>query len=577
MNQARVIRFVLQSCVWFSLATAVPIVCLAQDAKLTTVANTSSPRDTLKSFIDSTNEFFAVVEQEKFFDTSDPTQVAIAYRVLDCLDLSQLPAFAREEQAGEIAVCIKEILDRVELPPWDEIPGLEEIESSGDSDSLSRWQIPGTRLNIARVEEGPQKYQYVFSPGSAERAVEYFRSISQEPYREGGPAISEGFYEWYTSAPRSPVLAGIVEQLPDWMRKGKSLGATRWKSLASILAVILSAAAILLCYWRYLQVQTVEMTLVRRWLSLCLLVVAAGIPLLFQYFIEDVVGVRGTPLYVLQFLSFGLFLIGCSLIVFATSTRIADTLLARQSINPLGINAQIVRITTKISALAIVSALILVGGQFLGIPVGTLLASAGIGGVALALGAQDTLKDLFGTMSLMADKPFRVGERIILDGYDGVVEDIGLRSTRLRLLTGHLVTLPNEHLARSNIENVGRRPHIRRTADIHLPLDTPRESLEAAIQIIRDVLEDHVGMDPELPPRVFFTDYLPNAFNIRIIYWYCPPDYWEFLAMSEKVNLAIFDEFESQGIQFSCPTRVAHTSLRSEEKPLAVELRQAQA
>ena len=89
------------------------------------------------------------------------------------------------------------------------------------------------------------------------------------------------------------------------------------------------------------------------------------------------------------------------------------------------------------------SILFLIGGQYLGIPVATLLTSAGIGGIAVALGAQDTLKTLFGTVNLLADKPFRVGDRIIVQQYDGEVEDIGLRSTKIRLLNGHQVTLPN--------------------------------------------------------------------------------------------------------------------------------------
>ena len=106
-------------------------------------------------------------------------------------------------------------------------------------------------------------------------------------------------------------------------------------------------------------------------------------------------------------------------------------------------------------------------------------------------------------------------------------------------MTGHQVTVPNGELAGIDIENVGRRPHIRKIADIHIPLDTPRDKLEKAVGIIRAALDSHEGMDPEFPPRVFFTDFNPTAFNIRVIYWYNPPNYWEFLAFSEKVNLEI--------------------------------------
>jgi MscS family membrane protein len=168
-------------------------------------------------------------------------------------------------------------------------------------------------------------------------------------------------------------------------------------------------------------------------------------------------------------------------------------------------------------------------------------------------------------MMLMGDKPFRVGERIIFGKYDGVVEDIGLRSTRVRLLTGHQVTVPNGELAGTDIENVGRRPHIRRIADLRIPLDTPREKVEKAVTTIRNVLEGHEGMDPDFPPRVYFNEFNPDSFNIRIIYWYAPPRYWDFLAFSQKVNLDICRAFEGQGIQFSLPTRVTHVDKESRE------------
>jgi MscS family membrane protein len=277
-------------------------------------------------------------------------------------------------------------------------------------------------------------------------------------------------------------------------------------------------------------------------------------------------------LYLLDCLCTATALVASLVVIFGLTNRVAESIIASPQINPLGLNAQFIRIVSKLTSIIASTILLIAGGQHLGIPVTTLLAGAGIGGIAIAFGAQDTLNTLFGTMMLMADKPFRVGERIIFDKYDGVVEDIGLRSTRIRLLTGHQVTIPNGVLAGTDIENVGRRPHIRKTADISIPLDTPREKLEKAIAIIRAALDEHEGMDPEFPPRVYFTDFVPAAFNIRVIYWYNPPNYWEFLAFSEKVNLEIFRAFEEQGIQFSLPARVAHTSIESEEKPIEVRM-----
>ena len=127
-------------------------------------------------------------------------------------------------------------------------------------------------------------------------------------------------------------------------------------------------------------------------------------------------------------------------------------------------------------------------------------------------------------------------------------------------------------MARRDIENVDRRPYIRRVADIHIPLDTPSGKVETAVTILRTALENHEGMVPDYPPRVFFLDVLPNAFTIRVMYWYHPPNYWDYLAFSEKFNFEIFRALEEQEISFSLPHRVTHTSLESEPATIDVRL-----
>jgi MscS family membrane protein len=201
------------------------------------------------------------------------------------------------------------------------------------------------------------------------------------------------------------------------------------------------------------------------------------------------------------------------------------------------------------------------------------LASAGVGGLAVALAAQDTLKNLFGTLMIMADKPFRVGERIIVGAHDGVVESIGLRSTRIRTrFAGHLISIPNDEMARRDIENLGRRPALFRSANIRIPLDTPREKVESAITLIRATLKNHQGMDPERAPQVFFDEFNDDSFNIRLSYWYHLDEYWDFVAFNEKVNFEIFRAFEDHGIQFSLPFRVTYWAKDSEQRPLEVEM-----
>lgn len=191
-------------------------------------------------------------------------------------------------------------------------------------------------------------------------------------------------------------------------------------------------------------------------------------------------------------------------------------------------------------------------------PVTSLLAGLGVGGLAVALAAQDTVKNFFGSLVILADKPFEVGERIVIDGFDGMVEEVGFRSTRLRTLEGHLVTIPNGELANKTIQNIGKRPHIRRVMNLTLPYDTPPEKVQRAVEIVRELLAHHEGMRPEFPPRVFFNEFNNASLNLLAIYWYHPPDFSAFLAFSERLNHEILKRFNAEGIEFAFPTQTLY-------------------
>jgi MscS family membrane protein len=538
-------------------------------------SKTSSPRDTLRSFIDACNELNDLITTTpKYYDRADPEHIAIGERILDTIDDSELPAFARVDSAGQAAAAIKEILDRVKFPPWEEIPDSEAIAARGGLEKMTDYRIPGTRITISRVEQGPRRHEYLFSPGTVERAPMYFKRIESSPYRTKGPQVSEGFYWWYLSAPGNPTLAAVIEKLPEYLRLRQTWSLANWKWFGLLVTLLVALTLMMVAYRAYfaLSKRTREKNLFKYWLTIAFPIAAMLIPFIFDYVAYYYLTVRGQPLYIIKFASTLTALFGAIVVIFAVTNRIGASIIASPSINPGGLNAQLIRITAKLLSGFAGVVVVLAGGQYLGIPLTTLLASAGIGGIALALGAQDTLKTLFGTINLLSDKPCRVGERIIFKEHDGVVEDIGLRSTKLRLLDGNQVTIPNDHLAGHNVENIGRRPYIRRVGEIHIPLDTPCEKVEQAVAIIRDALHDHEGMDLDRPPRVFFRDFAPDAFSIQFMYWYSPPDFWRFSAFGEKINFDIFRRFEAHGIQFSLPFRHSFWKHDDVQGPVDVNL-----
>ena len=127
----------------------------------------------------------------------------------------------------------------------------------------------------------------------------------------------------------------------------------------------------------------------------------------------------------------------------------------------------------KRSVVVVVLSLVQIA-QFYDKPITSILAGLGVGGLAVALAAQETIKNFFGSLVIFADKPFELDERIRGGNFDGFVEEVGFRSTRLRTLDGHLITIPNGELANLMIENVSKRPHIKRTFELGVTYDTSR-------------------------------------------------------------------------------------------------------
>ena len=202
-------------------------------------------------------------------------------------------------------------------------------------------------------------------------------------------------------------------------------------------------------------------------------------------------------------------------------------------------------------------------------PLTSIIAGLGIGGLAVALAAQDSLKNIFGSLVLFWDKPFEFGDRIVVDGHDGPVEEVGLRSTRIRTLDGHLVTIPNGELANKTIQNIGKRPYIKRIADITITYDTPPEQVDRALEILKELLENHEGMKEEFPPRVHFNDFNAASLNLRVFYWYHPPDYWAFMDFAEKFNKEVFQRFNKEGIEFAFPTQTLYLA-GDASRPLSI-------
>ncbi|MCC8190221.1 MAG: mechanosensitive ion channel family protein [Planctomycetes bacterium] len=180
----------------------------------------------------------------------------------------------------------------------------------------------------------------------------------------------------------------------------------------------------------------------------------------------------------------------------------------------------------------------------------SVLAGLGIGGLALALASQETLKNLLGFAAIAFDRAFLVGDPVTIGDHAGIVEHVGLRSTRIRSYNGSSVIVPNATAINSNIVNLNRRPYVRREIRVALSPDNPYEKILLAMDCIREAVGEHEGKVSGLPPVVRFADFEPARFVIQVLFWYDAdkPFFWD---ECSRVNLAICQRLSEAGIRYA--------------------------
>lgn len=199
--------------------------------------------------------------------------------------------------------------------------------------------------------------------------------------------------------------------------------------------------------------------------------------------------------------------------------------------------------------------LLLLALDNLGIEVTSLIAGLGIGGIAIALAVQNILGDLFASLSIVLDKPFVIGDFIIVDEFLGTVEKIGLKTTRIRSLYGEQLIFSNKDLLQSRIRNYKRMNERRIVFTFGVVYETPYEKLQAIPQMVRQIVEaqPQVRFD-----RAHFKAYGDFSLIFEVVYYMLVPDYTVYMDTQQAINLALYKKFAEEGIQFAYPTQTLY-------------------
>jgi small-conductance mechanosensitive channel len=188
----------------------------------------------------------------------------------------------------------------------------------------------------------------------------------------------------------------------------------------------------------------------------------------------------------------------------------------------------------------------------LGIDITALVAGLGIGGIAVALAVQNIFGDLFASLSITLDQPFVVGDFLIVGDVLGTVESIGIKSTRLRSLSGEQIVMPNSDLLSSRVRNYGRMMERRVVFATAVTYETPIEAVEQIPRLIREIIEEQADTRFD---RSHFAAHGAASLNFETVYYVCSPDYNRYMDIQQAINLRLHREFAKLGIEFAYPTQ----------------------
>jgi MscS family membrane protein len=508
-------------------------------------ADTSSPQATLKSFIDSMNALYRVYKAEGSSERVTNARRARLGRALRCLNLGKVPSKALEETENQAAVLLMEVFDRIKIPPYETIPGAPEVKK----DSITSWTLPNTEITIARVEEGPRKGEFLFTPETVGRARSFYDQISHLPYKDG--TVLEDAYNLYLQSPGPSVPVSWVLTMPSWL-KFLVLGQPVWKWVALLVILLLLLAGLALAFRIGIvkRPSDAPASLRRR-----LILPLSG---LCMTYLAEVALEQLRPVQQVALLAsiVSTLIIAASLawLIAIVSNALAEAIVRLPQLNAQEIDAHLVRIAFRLLTLAALVVIVIVTADKLGIPLTPVLAGLGVGGIAVALAAQNTIENLIGGFTLFMDRPVRVGDFCRFGDRVGTIEEIGLRSTLVRTLDDTVIAIPNAAFSKMQLENVSRQTRNWYHPRLQLEKTTSADQVRFVLIEVRRMLYSHPRVDPE-SARIRFAEFGPSSLDLDVFAYIAVTDSREYLAIAEDLNLRIMEILARGGLCLAVPAQ----------------------
>ncbi len=513
----------------FLLATMSGVAAQQEGEQRPTGPDLSSPRRVFSVFLGAMNQ----VKQGSGAEMSN----AVA-----CLDLSAVPAVVRDEAGPKLAGDLKNYLDRVELIDLDSIP--EEVAGT-------RWvyrRSGAGEVSVVRADDG----RWLFSRQTLDSLPALLDSVRGKEIVggiEGGGGVRESFADWLRASLPETALRRVF-LLENWQWVALVL-------LAFVGVVLERVGRLVLGVW--IKRILARSDRLRDKKALADFERPIGIFLMALVWLL-LLGPLDLPLRALAALKFAAQLVLAASGVWATY-RLVDlvaahfTAVARET--DTKVDDILIPLARRALKIAVVAFGILFVAQNLDIDITSLLAGLGIGGIAFALAAKDTVENLFGSVTVLVDKPFQIGDWVVIDDLEGTVEEIGFRSTRVRTFYNSRITIPNARLVNAAVDNLGLRRYRRVKCMISVQYDTPPEKIEAFCEGIRELIRRHPYTRKDYY-MVYFNQFAASSLDILLYAFHETPDWPTELRERHRLFVDIVRLARRLGVQFAFPTQTLH-------------------
>ena len=453
---------------------------IAEDQSIYPLASPdrSSPRATLKTFLDSMNR--AV---EAFKNGRSDLAKSLIVPALECLNLEKEPPALKHGIGLDAALYLKEVLDRIEMPADSEIPDSKAVQT----EHISRWTIPYAQITIAAVEQDDTTKNFLFTPKTVENSGKFYNKVKNLPYRAG---TGQGaLLEQIVSSAGWIIPRAFITSLPSWAKiTVLDQALWQWTGLALYLVIGLIVVFLIHKYggkaldWLDSRFRSnIKGSLLGLLLPGSLIAYAQ----LGLWFTVRGLHIISSDVYLpIGYMFISLTYLGALWLTGVLLNTIADFIIALGGFAAGDMDVQLIRLGFDILTIIIVIAAVIHLGDRLGLPTYSLVAGLGIGGLAVALAGREALSNLIGTIMIILDRPFKIGDYVTLsDGERGAVAGVGFPNTRIRTRDDILISIPNSIIANTKMINESAPvslSRIRIKVGVSLPLRSEKSGKDSA-------------------------------------------------------------------------------------------------